>query len=170
MDEMQAKAEWIHAALDRHGVALTRYAASIVNDADTARDVVQDTFLRLCHESPARLDGHLAEWLYTVCRNRALDMNRKLCRLTPLSPEEGGGVLDPDPTPAAAAEQQDTVQLALSLLRLLPPRQQELVRLKFQGGLSYEEIGRVTHLSVSNVGFLLHTALRTLRQRLEKAL
>src|SRR4029453_14594294 len=126
MDDTQAKAEWVRAALERHAGALTRYAASITGDEDTARDVVQDTFVRLCQESPASLDGHLVEWLFTVCRNRALDMQRKLKRLTPLVDEEYAGEPGPDPTPAAVAEHQDTLSLALSLIRTLPPRQQEV--------------------------------------------
>jgi hypothetical protein len=32
-----------------------------------------DAFLQLRREDPARIDGHLAQWLFTVCRNRALD-------------------------------------------------------------------------------------------------
>ncbi len=39
-------------------------------------------------------------------------------------------------------------------------------RLKFQGGLSYKQISEVTSLTVTNVGFLIHTGLKTLRQRL----
>jgi RNA polymerase sigma-70 factor (ECF subfamily) len=49
---------------------------------------------------------------------------------------------------------------------MLPVNQREVVRLKFQNQLSYEEIAAVTSLSVSNVGFLLHTALKTLRLRM----
>jgi DNA-directed RNA polymerase specialized sigma24 family protein len=40
------------------------------------------------------------------------------------------------------------------------------VRLKFQNGFSYQEISRITSLSVGNVGFILHTALKALRQNL----
>ena len=39
--------------------------------------------------------------------------------------------------------------------------------MKFQNGLSYEEISHVTHLTVGNVGFLLHTALKAIRKQLE---
>ena len=46
--------------------------------------------------------------------------------------------------------------------------QREVVRLKFQAGLSYAEISRVTGHSVSNVGFLLHTALKTLRRQMQR--
>ena len=48
----------------------------------------------------------------------------------------------------------------------LPANQQEVIRLKFQHGLSYKQIAEVTQLSVSNVGFLIHAGLKTLRQRL----
>jgi RNA polymerase sigma-70 factor (ECF subfamily) len=48
----------------------------------------------------------------------------------------------------------------------LPSNQQEVFRLKFQNGLRYQEISRVTKQSVSNVGFLLHTAMKTIRRQL----
>ena len=40
---------------------------------------------------------------------------------------------------------------------------QEVVRLKFQHGFSYKEIARITELSVTNVGFLIHTAVSRMR-------
>ena len=54
----------------------------------------------------------------------------------------------------------------LSAVAGLPPRQQEAVRLRFQGGLSYEDIAGVMETSKSNVGVLLHVAMKTLRERL----
>ena len=39
-----------------------------------------------------------------------------------------------------------------------------MVRLKFQYGLSYQEIAEATGLKVGNVGFLLHSALKRLRE------
>ena len=40
----------------------------------------------------------------------------------------------------------------------LPDRQQEILRLKFQGGLSYKEIADVMDLTISHVGVLIHNA------------
>jgi RNA polymerase sigma factor (sigma-70 family) len=51
----------------------------------------------------------------------------------------------------------------------LPQRQQEAVRLKFQGGLSYREIAEVMDTTANNVGVLLHTAIRTIRDKLATA-
>jgi RNA polymerase sigma factor (sigma-70 family) len=53
----------------------------------------------------------------------------------------------------------------LKVLNTLPANQQEVLRLKFQGDLSYLEISQITNLSVSNVGFLIHTGLKTIRER-----
>jgi RNA polymerase sigma-70 factor (ECF subfamily) len=47
----------------------------------------------------------------------------------------------------------------------LPANQAEVIRLKFQNGFSYREISRVTKLTETNVGFLIHTGLKTMRQR-----
>ena len=71
-----------------------------------------------------------------------------------------------DPSPAAQAEQRETTGEVLGLLAQLPKNQQEVVRLKFQNGLSYQEISKVTNLTVSNVGFLIHTVIKTIRQQL----
>jgi DNA-directed RNA polymerase specialized sigma24 family protein len=140
------RAEWVRTALTRHEAPLLRYVLSLVGDPDRARDIVQDTFLRLCAQEPDAVRGHLAQWLFTVARNRALDWHRKERRMSPL---------------------EDAVHHALALLDRLPRNQREVVRLKFQNQLSYQEIAAVTSLSVGNVGFLLHTALKTLRRDME---
>jgi RNA polymerase sigma-70 factor (ECF subfamily) len=74
----------------------------------------------------------------------------------------------PDPTPDAsvvASEDEDKVQLD-QLVHQLSPRQQEVLRLRLHAGLSYREIAEVTGLTVSNVGFHLHQAVRNLRDSL----
>lgn len=86
--------------------------------------------------------------------------------MTPLVDEHMEARESMEPSPAAQAEQRDAAQSVLRWLDLLPPKQREVVRLKFQAQLSYEEIAAITSLSVSNVGVLLHTAIRTLRQRM----
>jgi RNA polymerase sigma-70 factor (ECF subfamily) len=157
---------WIVEALDRHERALCGYAHRLTGDPELARDIVQDCFLRLCREPRTRVDGRVAEWLFTVCRNRAFDHLRKRGRMEmstapDLQLQESRGTLPAD----AAAHTEEAARL-LAVLRELPERQQEIVRLKFQEGLSYKQIAAFADLSVSHVGVLLHTAMRTLRARL----
>jgi len=161
------QAEWVRAAVDRYAGPLTRYATLITGDLEQARDVVQDTFVRLCAEKPGCVNAHLAQWLFTVCRNRALDVRRKESRRKPLSEVEMNWQAGSDPSPAEHAEQRETASELLGLLAQLPQNQQEVVRLKFQNGLSYQEISKITNLTVSNVGFLIHTAIKTIRQQLK---
>ncbi len=61
-------------------------------------------------------------------------------------------------------EQQTRVQAAMAGLS---DNQQEAVRLRFADGLSYAEIAAVTGHSVSNVGVLLHVALKKMRAQLK---
>ena len=158
--------EWIRLALRRYEAPLVRYAFGITGDLESARDVVQDTFLRLCSEDPAALEGRLAPWLFTVCRRRALDVLRRSNRMTSLSETELENTFDAGPPPDVATDNREQATTAMRLLALLPSNQRDVVRLKFQSQLSYEDIAAVTSLSVGNVGFLLHTALKTLRTRM----
>ena len=161
------EADRVRGALHRYEGPLLRYALRLTGDLETARDVVQDTFLRLCAADRARIDNHLAPWLYTVCRNRAFDVLRKEKRMSPLTDAAAAACVSPEPAPSAAAEQNEAADTVLAILDTLPANQQEVVRLKFQDGMSYKEISGVTGHSVSNVGFLLHTAIKTIRKRLK---
>jgi RNA polymerase sigma factor (sigma-70 family) len=163
------KAEWLRSAIERFESPLIHYATALIGDGEGARDVVQDTFMRLCRQRPEQLNGCLAEWLFTVCRHRAFDVRRKERRMTTLTEMDLETEAAPGPTPSVAAEQNESASEILRLVGTLPDNQQEVVRLKFQGGLSYAEISNVTSLSVSNVGFLLHNAIKTLRMKLRAA-
>ncbi|REJ94087.1 MAG: sigma-70 family RNA polymerase sigma factor [Planctomycetota bacterium] len=159
---------WVSAALDRFEGRLLRYAQRITRDEERARDVVQETFLKLCKEDPQTLNGRLAQWLYTVCRNSALDVRRKESRISVLE----GRLPDPrqsrETDPAESAESHDSVCLILEEIDHLTQNQQECIRLKFQHGLSYREISAVTGLSLSNVGFLIHIGLKRVRERVHR--
>jgi len=162
-------AQWVESALETYERPLLRYALRWCRgDLDRARDAVQDTFMRLCRQPRERVESYLAQWLFTVCRNRAIELLRKEGRMEPLSDTDLAVRPAADPDPADCSERHDRLQAVAHLLAELPERQQELIRLKFQEDLSYKEISAITALSVSNVGFLLHTGIQTLRRRLRE--
>lgn len=68
-----------------------------------------------------------------------------------------------EPRPGRALEVSETNEALLRMIGCLPEKQQEVIRLKFQNGFSYKEISRITEHSVTNVGFLIHTAVQRLR-------
>jgi RNA polymerase sigma-70 factor (ECF subfamily) len=143
---------------------LTRYAAKLLaGDVDRARDVVQDTFLKLMAQPASTVEGHVIEWLFHVCRNRTLDVLRKENRMSRFEEGQMERIAVDQGRPGRALEESETRTAVLRLIERLPPNQQEVVRLKFQNGFSYKEISRITDLSVGNVGFLIHTAVARLR-------
>jgi RNA polymerase sigma-70 factor (ECF subfamily) len=143
-----------------------RYALRITRDLETARDVVQETLLRACREDQTTLEGHLAPWLFRVCRSRALDAHRKEQRMS-IATDLDLQTLPASHDPPDALAAQETNSRILVLLESLPANQQEVIRLKFQNNLSYREIAEVTGLSISNVGVQLHNGLKQLRQKLK---
>jgi RNA polymerase sigma-70 factor (ECF subfamily) len=144
---------------------LLQYASRIIGDRDRARDVVQETFVQLQRSPREQLDHAPAKWLFTVCRNRALNVCRKERRMIYLDQEILETRAAEEAAPNEQLEQKEATGFLLRIVGTLPPRQQEILQLKFQSGLSYQEISEITKLSVTNVGVILHNALKTLRQR-----
>src|SRR5690606_28250507 len=114
------------------------------------------------------IEAHIAQWLYRVCRNRALDVRRREIRMTALDDRHVESRPDRNAEPASAAHTHEADGM-LAILQSLPERQQEVIRLKFQGGLSYKEIANVMNLTVNHVGVLIHTGLKALREQLAAA-
>lgn len=167
VSDISNNTDWITPLLVRYEGPLLRYAQRLMNCPDRARDVVQETFLRLCRQPEIARESHIAEWLFTVCRNYALDVKRKEQRMTPAAQAELGKTQTSGPSPDSEAEHNETAKQVLALVQGLPKNQQAVLMLKFQGSLSYKEIAGVTGLSVSNVGYLIHQGLSALRRKLK---
>ena len=58
----------------------------------------------------------------------------------------------------------------MTILERLSDNQREVILLKFQQGLSYQEIQKVTGIKSGNIGFLIHTGLKRLRSLLPEDL
>ena len=165
----ESSGEQMDALLRRFELPLLQYATRILGDRDRARDVVQETFVKLQRDGISTTRPAPAKWLFTVCRNGALNVCRKEKRMTYLDEEilerarARTGALRADRSRKKRADSSSESS------RTLPPRQQEVMQLKFQNDLSYQQISEITKLSVSNVGVLIHTALKTLRQRYGQA-
>ncbi|MBI3818162.1 MAG: sigma-70 family RNA polymerase sigma factor [Planctomycetes bacterium] len=166
-DSLNSQSQWVAAALERFEQPLISHAFRVLGDFELARDVVQDTFLKLCSQKREEVGGHLAEWLYTVCRNGAVDLKRRR-RATNLDDASLDTFAGEPAAPIDAAEIGESCAALRATLQKLTPREQEVLRLRFQGGLSYKEIAGVTGQSVSHVGFLIHVGIQKLRAKLTK--
>lgn len=170
-DEMSVKTmqpqefeAFIEQAVNDHQSALTGYARTYLYDLERARDVVQDTFIRLCKQDPEKVREHLKTWLFTVCRNRCLDVIRKDKRVEPLDEIRWQKVAGTEASPDEQAEQDETVADVMRFMDRLTSNQKEVILLKFQQGMSYDEISEVTGLTSGNIGFLIHTGMKRLRE------
>ena len=158
-------------AAREHEPGLLRYARHLTGRDAVAREVVQDTLTRLLEQPVDKrgemTGGRLKAWLYTVCRNRCFDVRRKDRRMKPLTAPAAARLTAPPQTgPSQRAEDRETHADLLREVARLPGDQQEALRLKFQGGLSYAEIGDVMDATVPRVGYLIHRGLKALRERL----
>ncbi len=160
-----APKHWPAEIVERFERPLLAYAGRMLGgDWQGAQDAVQETFLRLCRADRDQIESRIAAWLFSVCRSRVIDMQRTK-RATPI---ESAAEILPDRSPPvsqAMCDEEDKHHLA-ELVGALSPRQQEVLRLRMQAGLSYREIADVTGLTVGNVGFHLHEAIRNLRKTL----
>jgi len=98
-------------------------------------------------------------WLMTIARNVATDHFRAARLHVPLD--------DAIPAPSTSPEEEaarrsDAARLS-ALLALLPDRDRELLSLKYGAGMTNRAIARVTGLSESNVGTILHRTVHHLR-------
>lgn len=161
-----SKAAWVAEALRQFERPLLRYAAGITGDTEQARDVVQETFLKLCAADRASVEGHLAAWLHTVVRNHALNVRKKESRMAPLLDAYDAFPAPGDWDPGVAAERNEKYRLVADSIRELPPDQQEVCRLRFHNGLTYREISEVMGVSLGTVSNLIAGALDVMRRRL----
>lgn len=157
---------WLSLVFRENEVPLMGYTTHLMGDADRAGDVVQDAFVRLCRQPRDQIEGRVRQWLYTVCRNRALDILKKEKRMKTLDDAHASNQESRDVDPQTQAQRRESAAKAGSLMESLPNHQREVIRLKVHSGLSYREISELTGLSVSNVGYLLHTGLKSIRTRL----
>src|SRR5258708_16824407 len=154
--------------LRRFEIPLLQYATRITGNRERARDVVQETFIKL-QRNGAVAPEKTATWLFTVCRNGALNICRKEKRMMYLDEELIESREDEQPMPYEELVEKEAAGFLLGILATLPPRQQEVLQLKFQNDLSYQQIAEITKTTANNVGVLIHTALKTLRQRYGQA-
>jgi len=64
--------------------------------------------------------------------------------------------------PANRLEREETCGRVRHALSMLPEDLRELLRMKFEERMSYSEISEKSGLSVSNVGYKLHTVIKSL--------
>jgi RNA polymerase sigma-70 factor (ECF subfamily) len=148
------------------------YALRLSQDAAVAEDFVQEAFMKLHAEFERVREPR--RWLYRTVHNLALNHCRDRQKLVSLyspqgeSPGDPRENSDPQPMPDEQIIRSEGIGLVRLSLKNLDDRSRELIRLKFHEDLSYKEISAKTGLTVGNVGYLLHHAIKAVAGELAK--
>ncbi|GIT92936.1 ECF RNA polymerase sigma factor RpoE [Jannaschia pagri] len=131
-----------------------------------AEDCMQDVMVTLWRKAhlydPTR--ATVATWLFTIARNRKIDLIRKAKR-----PEPEDLPWGPQPEPEQAdvlALRDDTRRLAEAVAQL-PPKQRELIERAFYGDLSHSEIAAETGLPLGTIKSRIRLAIDRLRYTMD---
>jgi RNA polymerase sigma-70 factor (ECF subfamily) len=144
-----------------------RYLYSRSGQASDAEDLTAQVFLEAI-EGLARYrpNGPFAAWLFTIARRRAIDHLRRGNPITALS--EQAEPIDPAVDPLTKIIQGEEIQLLHKQIAGLKDGDQELLRLRFAAGLSFNEIARILKRSEAAVKMNLYRTLHRLESQMEK--
>ena len=136
-------------------------ASYLLKDSSEAEDVTQEAFIKLWNERESVPEDRIRPWLLRVTRNACLDRLRHLKIVPELEPAEPA-------TPESDAWQHELgLRLQESISRLEEPHR-SLVVLRDIQQLAYDDIVRITSLSLSQVKVYLHRARLELREQLSE--
>jgi RNA polymerase sigma factor (sigma-70 family) len=124
-------------------------------------DVVQDAFFLLARQTA--VPENPVGWLYRVVRNRAINAARDSARQ---SRRESAVAAKAQSWFEADADDRIDAGAATEALKELPPDQREAIVARLWGGLSFEEVARLSGVSLSAAYRSYNRGLATLRERL----
>jgi len=168
-DDEAALVETARHSADAFAVLYRRYVTPIYrylysrtgNDAD-AQDLTAQVFLEALEHLPRYRDrGNFAAWLFTIARRRAVDHYRR----TPSVALDDIDDLPARSDPVTDVIERETLERLDTLVTQLDDGQRELLRLRFAGGLTFQQIGVVQGRSEAATKMALHLVLDCLRTK-----
>ena len=163
-NEPQAVNEMVTRKLPR----LLALAGRLLGDADEARDVAQDTFLRIWKQAGQWRSGQARfdTWLHRVALNLCYDRLRRRKEQPLADSDELPEAVDPAPLPDELLQASAQSDLMAAALAALPERQREAIVLQYYQDLSNIEAAQLMNISVDALESLLSRARRNLRNHL----
>ena len=158
------------AALFRHFAPRVKsYLMKRGASAAQAEDAVQEAMATVWHRArlfdPAKASA--ATWIFTIARNKQLDMLRKQARPEPEPLPEETEFADSAETAVNLAQEQTILREAL---QKLPPKQREMIERAFLGDLTHAEISEQTDLPLGTIKSRIRLGLERLRHEIAPAL
>ncbi|ADB37338.1 RNA polymerase sigma factor [Spirosoma linguale] len=134
----------------RYEAKVYRHCLSMIKDADQAQDFTHDIFLKVFVKLNAFQErSSFSTWLYTIVSNHCLDQIRIAKRLSLSSIDDDSQLSVPDSN--LAHIQEDKLQLLRVAMNSLAVKEQTLLRLKYEQGLSIDDIAKLYAITSSAV-------------------
>jgi RNA polymerase sigma-70 factor (ECF subfamily) len=152
--------------------ALLSYATSLMGDASSAEDIVQEAWLRVQDtdtRSTADAVTHPIRYLYRVVRNLAIDEKRsaRVRRVISGDIHDMDDISSEQPNPEQNAMSRQALAIVQQVLDGLPERHRTVFMLYRFEGLKMQEIGRRLRISVGLVHRLIHDVMARCEDALE---
>lgn len=145
--------------VDAHSDALFRFALKHLRDRDNAKDIVQDSFLRLWLKLDTVDENKCRSYLFTTAHNLIVDRSRRRKYVTRYA-DGHENILVAHQSKYGLKDELDR------LLDTLPPIQRSLVLLRDLEGFAYQEIADMTGLDMTKVKVYLFRARKALQERI----
>lgn len=161
----------VEAIVAEYEKGLLRYAARVLKDPMAAEDVVQNVFIKFFQRRPIAIGSPsaLKSWLFRVVHNEAIDYLRREARLRLLHEKNASLRSEEELCDGRSMTEEEKRELVMRLIDRLHPREKQVLLLRLDNGLSYEEIAAATGRSVGNVGNILHHAVKKLSDMLARS-
>ena len=141
---------------------LQRTAENIIGDPDSAADAVQETVIALWEQRATLKSQDLEKLSLTIVKRRSIDQIRKEKPSISIDTES---LMLAEPT---QDDSEDRYRLARQLVDQLPQRQRDAILMKYEDGLSVEEIEKATGMSSTHVYATLSRAYKSLREAIKQ--
>jgi RNA polymerase sigma-70 factor (ECF subfamily) len=146
---------------------ILNYVRMRVEGEALAQDLTAEVFERaVSRQHTLRRPEAFGAWLFRIARNVVAGHYRK--RRPSTSLDLVGDLVAPEPSPREVLIRQEELARMREALATLSEREQEIIRLRFAGGLGNQEVAKVLRLRPGHVAVLLYRALRKLRTQLEQ--
>ncbi|HWD12645.1 RNA polymerase sigma factor [Pseudochrobactrum sp. sp1633] len=151
----------------RHAADITRFLRQRGHDSETAKDITQDTFLRIHNAKKQNNINNIRSYLFRIADNLAKDYFRAAkVQKRYIKPAETFDAIDEVPDPEHIADYRQRLQLLAKAIETLPPRQKEVFLMHKFDGLSHVEIAQKLGITRSAVEKLIIKALAHCRHHL----
>ena len=153
---------------DRWSQVVYSLVAHLLNDADGAEDVVEETFWQIWQRA-ASYDasrGTLRTWILTIGRSRALDRLRSRKRNREDGAVDLSLIRDPRSDPSQQVEGTERSNLVYAALGQLPEDQRVALELAYFRGLSQSEISTLMGEPLGTIKTRMRLGMQKLRDML----